>query len=303
MRKRDATIAADLVSRIVEYSDAPDIVRQPRVIDVGSATPDNPPQAVQQKFVGASYRDAYQEAARFVTQAERWAQQHSPALHDSSAVLDFGIGWGRISRMLLTRVPPTRLFGLDVDAEMIALVQATLPGINALTVDPMPPSALRTALVEHAFAFSVFSHLAEAAHRAWAEELARVVIPGGLVFVTVLDGAFLTQVRQCQELVAQGGDDPFASSLAQLLPDLASAQAAYQRSEFIYAAPAVEDGPRTVDFYGWAIAPRAWMQSVWGAAGFEIIEWVDSHVLFPQAMVCLRRDPQRDTVRRRLFGR
>jgi SAM-dependent methyltransferase len=244
------------------------------------------------KFVGASYEDAYAEAAAFVGQAEQWCDTYRAPLEASAGVLDFGVGWGRISRMLLTRIAPTRLFGLDVDDDMVALVQQTLPGVSVCVVEPQPPSPLREGLIQHAFAFSVFSHLAEEPHRQWAAEFGRLVEPGGMVFITVLDQVFLHQIRQCRENVREGSTDSFTTSLAGLIPDLDGASASFERGAFIYAAPDVEDGPRTTDYYGWAVAPRDWVSGVWGTAGFEVLEWVDSHVLFPQAMVCLRRTAQ-----------
>lgn len=289
MGRSDPAIDDDLWELAQACAARPDIELDPRPVDVRAGAPMNPPMEVQEKFVGASYADAYAEAARFVTQADVWARGLGTPLDQSRAVLDFGVGWGRIARMLLARVPAERIYALDVDPHMVALVQATLPGVNAFTVDPAPPSALRDALAQHVFAFSVFSHLAEFAHRAWAEELARVVAPGGLVFLTVLDGVFLTQVQQCKDAVAEGSRDPFTLSLAELIPDAVAAQSAYDRDEFIYAAPSVQDGPRTTDFYGWAVAPRGWVERQWGLAGFDTVQWLDSHTIVPQALVCLRR--------------
>ena len=144
----------------------------------------------------AEFEGAYAEAARFVEQAFVWASERGgDTLGPSDRVLDFGSGWGRITRMLLTRHRATQLYCLDVDPEMTALVQSTLPGVNALTGSAFPPSALGTGTMAQAYAFSVFSHLAEEAHAQWAGEFGRLLTPGGLAFITVLDELFSIRLR------------------------------------------------------------------------------------------------------------
>ena len=85
-----------------------------------------------------------------------------------------------------------------------------------------------------------------------------------------------------------GTADSFATSLAQMFGDPQALRQAYQAGELVYG-DAGDDGARQGDFYGWAAAPRAWIERVWGDAGFDLLEWVPSGELFSQAMVCLRR--------------
>lgn len=260
----------------------------PRVIDLSERIPLNPPGEIQQKFVGASFEPAYREAGRFIAQATAWASHEGSPLERAGAVLDFGAGWGRISRMLLASVPSERLYAMDVDQRMVALVGSTLPGVNCLVTQPFPPTVLGDGALSHAFAFSVFSHLSEAAHAAWAAEFGRLLAPGGLVFITVLDELFFAQIAACQAEVAAGSPSAFAVKLAGQLEDPAEGRRRYDDGDFVYCAGGKDDA-RTGDFYGWAAAPRQWVRSVWGAAGFEIVHWVPSGELFEQSMVCLRR--------------
>ena len=44
---------------------------------------------------------------------------------------------------------------------------------------------------------------------------------------------------------------------------------------------------RTGDYYGWAAIPPEFIKRIWGNAGFDVIRWVPSGTLFPQAMVGL----------------
>lgn len=264
---------------------APTLDEVPPVTDPASSPPPNPPRAIQERFVGSSYESAYREAERFVDRAFEFV----PATRQGELrVLDFGAGWGRILRMLLRRVAPERLWSTDVDLEMTALVHSTLPGVNATTNAPMPPSSFRSEMLDAVTAFSVFSHLSEAAHRAWAEEFARILRPGGLVFITVLEEQFLQTVAGAQSAVEIGEADGFARNLAGITEDAERDLRTASAGNFVYAGLGEDDGPRSRSFYSWAVAPRRWMERAWGDAGFEMLEWIPTGELFEQAMVVFR---------------
>jgi hypothetical protein len=259
----------------------------PRVVDVLRESPPNPPEVIQAQFVGASYVTAYAEAASFVGVADEWSIEHrGRGLAASSHVIDFGSGWGRISRMLLAYVAPAKLYAIDVDLEMTALVGTTLPGVNVLTVQPFPPTVLRDGMADSVLAFSVFSHLSPDAHEAWAREFGRLVAASGMVFFTLLDQVFFDQVRGAKEAVVAGSADAFAQSLSLCFPDLDSSRRRYEAGEPAYAGIG-GGGVRTGDYYGWAAIPPEFIKRVWGNAGFDVVQWVPSGTLFPQAMVGL----------------
>ncbi|MBZ2196608.1 class I SAM-dependent methyltransferase [Occultella gossypii] len=275
--------------RVLRFSSAPSLEALPAAIDVATSTPPNPPQEIQQKFVGLSYEAAYSEAETFVKVVDEMAVKHTGSgVADANRIIDFGAGWGRISRFLLARTAPTHIHALDVDPEMTALVNVTLPGINAMTVDPLPPTVLGRGGFDLAVAFSVFSHLSGPAHEAWAKEFARVVRPGGVVAITVLDDQFMGQVAGARAAVEAGEADDFATSLATTFEDVDAARAGFDRGEIQFAGSGGGE-VRTGDYYGWAAAPVEYVKRVWGAAGFSIVEWVPANVLFPQALVILIR--------------
>ncbi len=275
--------------QVIAFSKATSMQALPEVIDVSKVVPDNPPEEIQMKFVGLSYEGAYAEAETFVTVTDQFAAKHGRGGFASlNRILDFGSGWGRITRTLLTKVPATKIHAIDVDEQMTALLNTTLPGVNALTIAPEPPTVLGDASIDAAVAFSVFSHLSGPAHEAWAAEFGRIVAPGGVVAITVLDAAFFGQIAGAQAAVAAGEADPFAESLATTFADLTAAQAGFKNGEIQYASSGGGE-MRTGDYYGWAAAPTQYVERVWGAAGFQIVEWVPSGVLFPQALVFMVR--------------
>jgi hypothetical protein len=292
----------DLQGVVKQLADAPTMAQLPPLIDLGSAVPENPPESIQSQFVGLSYTAAFSEAASFVTIGDEWlAKHHGAQLAAANRVLDFGSGWGRITRMLLTQVAPTSIFAVDVDAQMTALVNTTLPGVNALTIAPAPPMPLGDACIDVAFAFSVFSHLAPAIHDEWAAEFGRIVEPGGMVFITVLDADFLGSIAQARDRVVAGTADDFSKGLAELFDDIAGVTAAFKAGQPAYAGVG-GGGVRTGDYYGWTALPKSYVTKVWGDAGFKIVEWVPSGNLFPQAMVGLQRTGGADAPRRRFLN-
>ncbi len=120
-------------SFVERFAGAPTLEWLPRPVDVGTEVPLNPPEDIQMKFVGQSYLDAYEVTQIFVAEVEKYARKYGlSSLCDLERVLDFGSGWGRITRMLLASgVQPTNLFPVDVDPEMTALLGVTMPGMNA----------------------------------------------------------------------------------------------------------------------------------------------------------------------------
>jgi SAM-dependent methyltransferase len=264
----------------------------PAVVDVRGSAPPNPPEQLQVQFVGLSFEKAYAEAEAFVTAvADELGALGHPGLAESR-VLDFGSGWGRISRVLLTSVAPDRLFAVDVDPEMTALVNVSLPGINALTVPPAPPTVLAAGSMDVVVAFSVFSHLSGPAHEAWAREIGRLLRPGGVAAVTVLGEDFIDLVASCQAAVARGGANDFEASMASVIDDPAAARAGFH-ADRVQFWPTGGGGVRTSDFYGWAAASRRCIERVWGDAGLELVRWVPTGELVSQGVAMLVRTDDR----------
>jgi len=269
------------------FAQAETLAVLPPVIDVLRVAPPNPPESVQAAYVGSSYVTAYAEAASFVRVADQWMHRHrNQRLADAAHVVDFGSGWGRISRLLLAHVQPSALYAIDVDLQMTALIGSTLPGVNAMTVAPYPPTVFRDGIADAVLGFSVFSHLSPAAHVAWAEEFGRLSATGAMMFLTLLDVAFFAQVESAKDAVAGGEEDRFTVALAGCLPDVLEARRQYESGEPVYAGVG-GGGVRSADFYGWAAVPPEFVERTWRNGGFDIVEWVPSGTLFPQAMVGL----------------
>jgi SAM-dependent methyltransferase len=122
-------------------------------------------------------------------------------------VLDFGCGWGRLTRLMWREVEPGALCGCDPDPSILQICADTgVPGrleFSAAVPDALPFDD-RFDLV---YAFSVFTHLSEPAHLACLRAIHAGLAPGGLLIATVRPPAYVDLGLDVGR-VRLGGDDP-----------------------------------------------------------------------------------------------
>ena len=102
------------------------------------------------------------------------------------SVLEWGCGPGRLIRHLpgLLADRPLQLCGSDYNPDSIAWCRDNLPGTEFVENALNPPLPLADARFDVVYNFSVFTHLSQAVQLAWAQELLRVLKPGGLLICT-----------------------------------------------------------------------------------------------------------------------
>ena len=101
-------------------------------------------------------------------------------------VLDWGCGSGRTLYWLYGHKAWRKAYrGCDVDGPAISWLRKK-HGLEAVTVcSPEPPLPYGDAEFAGLFSFSVLTHIPPERHRAWYQELHRVLKPGGRAYVTV----------------------------------------------------------------------------------------------------------------------
>jgi SAM-dependent methyltransferase len=248
--------------------------------------PGFPDPELQAGFVGSAGENAIREAWNFYSLMNDRRRTYGHPLTESSQVLDFGCGWGRYARMFLRDVPADNIWCVDAwDLALQVCEQTGVPG-RRVKIEQMPPSGLPSATFDTAFAYSVFSHLSPKAHLAWQEEFARVVKPGGLVFITTQARWFIDNCRDLREHPEKQAS-LWHELLAQSFVDYDAEVAAYDRGEFRYAANG--GGPElAAEYYGEAVVPRAFFEENWGTA-FEVLEFITDRTRFEQAICVLRK--------------
>jgi SAM-dependent methyltransferase len=147
--------------------------------------PDVPDASLQELWNGTSgVALAAQSVAFYSKLRSRHADHSDRSLRDSD-VVDFGCGWGRLTRYLARDVQPGRLFGCDPVEQILDVCRTS--GVPAtLGKSPFVPEELPFATqFDLAFSFSVFTHISERAHEACLRALYRSLRPGALLVVTV----------------------------------------------------------------------------------------------------------------------
>ncbi len=117
---------------------------------------------------------------------------HGQPIDEMEAILDFGCGCGRMCRWWLGS--KAEVHGCDYNEKLVEWTAENLSFVAARTNKLTPPLAYRDSQFDCVYALSIFTHLTEANARLWLAELARVVRPGGLVWITVHGESFYNQL-------------------------------------------------------------------------------------------------------------
>ena len=132
--------------------------------NIRALLPDVPDPALQEMWNGASgARLAAQSAAFYTKLIERYARHGTGPLRESR-VLDFGCGWGRLTRLLARDVDPGRLYGCDPAEPILDVCRDNGVPATLARTDFAPEQLPFSERFDLAFAFSVFTHLSEEAH-------------------------------------------------------------------------------------------------------------------------------------------
>lgn len=130
-------------------------------------------------------------------------------LQAASRVLDFGCASGIMLRWFDAVAATGEAWGVDIAATPILWCQQNLsPPFRFATTTSFPHLPFEDRYFDFVYAGSVFTHIADLAE-AWLLELRRILRPGGILFATVHDSAFINAVLN--------GTDPRRQRVADLL--------------------------------------------------------------------------------------
>ena len=152
------------------------------------AVPDPALQATWNGTSGAPL--AAQGVAFYRRLCDRYAA-HGAVPLDAARVLDFGCGWGRLTRMLARDVAPGNLYGCDPAQGILDVCRADRVPAELARSDFLPQRIPFDGPFDLAFAFSVFTHLSEPAAEASLDALHAALAPGGILVLTVRPPSYL----------------------------------------------------------------------------------------------------------------
>ena len=247
--------------------------------------PGFPSQEIQEQFGGSSFEHTLREAFRFYVEVKSYALKIGNKLAPSKTILDFGCGWGRITRFFLKDIYATNIHAIDVDPLIVEVTKQIIPGINVEPCNPSPPLNYENNSMDYVIAYSVFSHLAENVQIEWIREFSRILKPNGLLVVTTHSRNFLDF---CKSLIGQEHESNWHKALATAFEDIESVKKQYDEGNFIFS-PTGGGGNRTPDFYGEAVIPRQYVESHW-TEFLKFHDFIDNSNRLPQALIVMQKN-------------
>jgi SAM-dependent methyltransferase len=179
------------------------------------ALPDLPSPALQEQFTGRSGVELAAQSTRFYRRLKDLYGRHGARPLRESRVLDFGCGWGRLTRYLVRDVAPGNLFGCDPDPEILAVCKQTRVPARLALSEAVPSALPFREKLDLIFAFSVFTHLSEEAHEACLRAIYDGLERSGVLVVTVRPAAYVTDGHVGDDLASDDeavralmGDEP-----------------------------------------------------------------------------------------------
>ncbi len=245
---------------------------------VRALLPSMPEPELQELWNGRSGLPLASQSRSFYARLRASYARHGERPLAEASVLDFGCGWGRLTRFLARDVAPGRLFGCDPVEGILDVCRANRVAATFARSELVPE---RLPFDEHfdlAFAFSVFTHLSERAHERSLLALHRSLRPRGILIVTIRPPAYLSWCEPMRSLLDALGPDPEASLAAPR--HLFAPHAADPRHPLNHGQGEMH--------YGESVITMAYVRDRWSSR-FELLD-VDVQVDDPyQVMLTLRR--------------
>lgn len=262
-------------------------VRQPEID--GARFPGFPPDSTQVRFTSLAQEGALDEALRFYGVVRAGCAKHKRPLGTATRLLDFGVGWGRICRTFMRDVPAQSIFGVDVNEQILATCRELVPWGQYSLCTNGAPLAFERGAFNLVVAFSVFSHLSEANHWHWLNELHRVLEPGGTLVFTTLSRSFLGMCRGAASAPdANDWNRDLAAHVNASYPNWKEDLERLDPSAYFYLRSGGGLQGLEPDNYGWAMIQPGYAKRRWKEL-FEITDYVDDSKVLPQAYFVLRR--------------
>jgi SAM-dependent methyltransferase len=255
---------------------------------LGERLPRFPSVEMQQNTTGLSAEAALRQAHAFYTDVERETRKLGRPLDAQTRVLDFGFGWGRISRTFMEKISIHNLHGVDVDPSFAEMTRELFDSDRFDVCAPFPPTKFEDGSFDLIIAYSVFSHLSERACADWMQEFARLLKPGGVVAWTTRHDSFFDFCRWARDQGAAASG--YVQALGALFPDIDDARRRHRAGEFIHATSegVGGGGPRDTSFYGETWIPERYAREAYGEH-FELVANCFDGTRYDQACFVFKR--------------
>jgi SAM-dependent methyltransferase len=151
-----------------------------------AALPRMAPKEVQMAWTGSYGRELLLQSCAFIRAAQLGYFKYTGKTLDDAKILDYGCGWGRLTRFLYAFTAPENIFACDpwqpsLDACITSGLKVNLALCEEVPIVP-PFSGMQFDFI---FAFSVFTHLNESAALSVLNICRQVVKKDGIMALTI----------------------------------------------------------------------------------------------------------------------
>jgi len=258
---------------------------------VRAILPGMPGEELQRATIGSCGDTALREGFEAYRLFVELFRRHVGRLTPQTRVLDFGCGWGRVLRFFLREVDQAGLWGVDPIWPFVEAARRANPWCQYVEGGKAPPSPFAPGYFDLVYAYSVFSHLSEAAHRAWLADIHRVLRPGGLLIATTWQREHIER-SEALRLGTATSESDWHRLLAGMWQDTGRWLAGYDEGQFCYQPYPVDTHRWSYDhgdsYYGEACIPEAYARDRW-SPGFELLEFITDRDRCPQNVIVARR--------------
>jgi SAM-dependent methyltransferase len=185
--------------------------RYERYPSIRALMPDMPDPSLQWRWNGAAGLELLNQGKAFYAKAKERFSRYGAAGLPESTVLDFGCGWGRLTRFFARDVAPGALFGCDPVEDILDVCREARIPARLARCEFVPEELPFEEKFDLVFAFSVFTHTSERAHEACLRAIHRALNRGGILIVTIRSPAYLTHSELMRPLADSLRPDPLAA--------------------------------------------------------------------------------------------
>jgi 2-polyprenyl-3-methyl-5-hydroxy-6-metoxy-1,4-benzoquinol methylase len=224
----------------------------------GIALPALPSDDVQVGFTGLSGRVNLLQAFSFYRYVSSICRIHQVI---EPRILDFGGGWGRISRFFLRDTKPECIYIAETRKWAIECLHTTGNRSHVIHNQPRPPILGLIEQFDLVFAYSVFSHLSEEYFHAWINYLLSVLRPGGYLVFTTRGQIFINHLEHLHADKSKPHEmlEEHVRRLLQEMPLPPEIRRRYLKGDFQFY-PIGGAGELTSDFFGEAFVPKPYIE-------------------------------------------
>lgn len=151
-----------------------------------SVLPIYPAPDIQRAWTGNSDALLLQKTALFSHVCERFFARYRGRSLENARILDYGCGWGRLTRQMLYFSNPDRVFGADPWHKSLEQCEALRVPARLVQIDYRPtelPAPIKD--IDLSIAFSVMTHIGESNTTEILSAVRAVTAPGGIFLFTI----------------------------------------------------------------------------------------------------------------------